>query len=294
MPGFRGWSFFHLTSGVAYWMHPRANHELAAGSSLICSEHVQGVIRASQLGGATLQFFHVQPERLTGVVTLSEQQALAAAGGLDKGGLQLFDSSHVVSQEFHRLCQEPVENPLRWRVRLLDLFVGGLGSWLMEQVAAPAPEPGAQARLEAFLKQMPAAEMVDLDFVDLAASIGCSPRHLGRLFQQVVGMSFREKQTEVRLARAQELLATTASKMYEVALESGYPSLSLFNLMFKKRFGTTPAAWRLRVTQSQTRRKAQRCFHRIVQRPGRIRLQWEPSGQRERPAQVPTPVGSLA
>jgi AraC-like DNA-binding protein len=29
-----------------------------------------------------------------------------------------------------------------------------------------------------------------------------------------------------------------------VALESGYQSLSLFNLMFKRRFGTTPAKWR--------------------------------------------------
>ena len=57
-------------------------------------------------------------------------------------------------------------------------------------------------------------------------------------------MSFREKQAQVRLARAQELLATTESKVVEVALESGYQSLSLFNLMFKRRFGMTPARWR--------------------------------------------------
>ena len=39
-------------------------------------------------------------------------------------------------------------------------------------------------------------------------------------------------------------MATTQSKVVEVALESGYQSLSLFNLMFKRRFGLTPAKWR--------------------------------------------------
>jgi AraC-like DNA-binding protein len=30
----------------------------------------------------------------------------------------------------------------------------------------------------------------------------------------------------------------------DVALESGYPSLSLFNLMFARRFGISPGRWR--------------------------------------------------
>jgi AraC-like DNA-binding protein len=57
-------------------------------------------------------------------------------------------------------------------------------------------------------------------------------------------MSFRDKRAELRLARARELLATSNSKVVEVALESGYKSLSLFNLMFARRFGTSPGKWR--------------------------------------------------
>jgi AraC-like DNA-binding protein len=67
-------------------------------------------------------------------------------------------------------------------------------------------------------------------------------------------MSFRQKQAQVRLLRAQELLATTESKVVEVALESGYQSLSLFNFMFKRHFGVTPAKWR---DQSRSRRALQ-------------------------------------
>jgi methylphosphotriester-DNA--protein-cysteine methyltransferase len=43
---------------------------------------------------------------------------------------------------------------------------------------------------------------------------------------------------------ARELLATSNSKVVEVALESGYKSLSMFNLMFTRRFGTSPGRWR--------------------------------------------------
>ena len=44
--------------------------------------------------------------------------------------------------------------------------------------------------------------------------------------------------------RARELLATTKSKVVDVALESGYQSLSLFNFMFNRRFGMSPGRWR--------------------------------------------------
>jgi AraC-like DNA-binding protein len=72
----------------------------------------------------------------------------------------------------------------------------------------------------------------------------CTPRHLSRIFRDVVGMSFRDKHAELRLHRACELLATSESKVVDVALESGYQSLSLFNQMFARRFGMSPGKWR--------------------------------------------------
>ena len=47
-----------------------------------------------------------------------------------------------------------------------------------------------------------------------------------------------------RETRARELLASGNSKVVDVALESGYKSLSLFNLMFARRYGTSPGKWR--------------------------------------------------
>ncbi|HWF19415.1 MAG TPA: helix-turn-helix transcriptional regulator [Verrucomicrobiae bacterium] len=84
----------------------------------------------------------------------------------------------------------------------------------------------------------------------------CTARHLSRIFHELAGMSFRDKRAELRLARARELLATTNSKVVDVALESGYKSLSLFNLMFARRFGMSPGKWRKQhARQSDERRR---------------------------------------
>jgi AraC-like DNA-binding protein len=67
---------------------------------------------------------------------------------------------------------------------------------------------------------------------------------LSRVFYDVIGMSFREKRAEIRLALARDLLATSQAKVVDVAFKSGYKSLSLFNRMFTRRFGISPGRWR--------------------------------------------------
>ena len=70
-----------------------------------------------------------------------------------------------------------------------------------------------------------------------------------------VGATLRAKQSELRLAKACELLAGSNAKVVDVALTSGFQSHSLFNLMFKKRFGLSPGKWRQRQGQRHARRQ---------------------------------------
>src|SRR5262249_46892299 len=65
-----GWSCLCVTTGIVYWLNPRMNQELITGSVLICAERAQGLLRASQLGGASMHYFRLSPERLTGLMTL--------------------------------------------------------------------------------------------------------------------------------------------------------------------------------------------------------------------------------
>jgi AraC-like DNA-binding protein len=238
-----GWSFLHVSSGAGYWLHPQSNYDLGTGSVLVISERAKGVIRASQLGPVVIHYFRLQPERLSGLVTLGEQQFLQSAATQDRLAVRVFDPSSPISQKFKNVCGN-VGASSRFCVRLdlLALFSSAFEGELQSQVQEAATD--AKMRLMVLLSETPASELLDMSFADLVQETRCTPRHLSRIFHQVVGMSFRDKQAQVRLMRAQELLATTESKVVEVALESGYQSLSLFNLMFKRRFGTTPARWR--------------------------------------------------
>ena len=91
---------------------------------------------------------------------------------------------------------------------------------------------------------MAASEFVELSVSDLAPRMSCSRRHLNRLFREELGASFREKQIELRLARACDLLATSNAKVVDVALESGYQSSSVFSELFKRHLGVSPGQWR--------------------------------------------------
>jgi AraC-like DNA-binding protein len=130
-----------------------------------------------------------------------------------------------------------------FRLQLLQLFVEAFGREL-QQGMGNGNTTDAKERLRMLLKDLPQAQLLEMNFNELARLTRCTARHFSRIFREVVGTPFRDKRAEVRLDRACQLLATTRSKVVEVALESGFNSLSLFNLMFTRRFETSPGRWR--------------------------------------------------
>jgi len=243
-----GWSCLQVTTGIAYWLHPSLNQELTPGAVVICSERGRGRVRASQVSETVIHHFRLNPDRLTGLVSHGEQQFLQHAATRDQTSVRVFRATESVAEKFTHArdwgsINGNATGPL-FRVKLLDMFFHAFGEELSNHKPPIDVMIDAKARLRVMLKETRASELLDLDFQDLVDEMRCTPRHLSRIFHQVVGMSFRDKQTQVRLVHAQELLATTESKVLDVALESGYQSLSLFNLMFKKRFGLTPRSWR--------------------------------------------------
>ena len=239
-----GWTFLLISSGVGYWLHPKSSQELGPGSVLLVSQPGHGVIRASQLSEVLVHSFRLDPARLNGLLTWGEQQTLERAACQDSFSTRAFSASTSVAESFKAICQQANPGSVPVRVKLLELALQAIGNKLWETQPDETGATNAKTRLESWLNSNSSTELSELSFTDLVRQIGCTPRHLSRIFHEVVGMPFREKQSQLRLVRAQELLATTQTKVLEVALESGFQSLSLFNLMFKRRFGLTPAKWR--------------------------------------------------
>lgn len=254
-----GWSMILIKEGTGYWMNRQQNQELLPGSALLVTGRAEGCLLASQLGGAFLHIFRVEPHLLTGLITLREQRFFETAALKTELSLRIMPSESVVATKLRELCSHPKRNALPFRFQLLHLFFEAFGNELRDEAPEPTHHPAAKDRLRKLLEQTPVSVMLEMSFSDLVGKAMCTPRHLNRVFHEVVGKSFRDKQTEVRLLRAKELLATTESKVLEVALESGYQSVSLFNLMFKKHFGTTPGLWREKIKgQRVVKRRADR------------------------------------
>lgn len=233
-----------IVSGAGYWLHLQSNRELHTATVLLFASPVHGSIRASQLSSLTVRFFSVRPDRLTGLITLQEQRFFETARFQPEHSMRVFGADQPLAARMAELCATREKGGFAFRLKLLGLFVEVFAAELKREPPGVRTVSDARERLSEFLNQTPASELLQVSFSDLVEITRCTPRHLSRIFREAVGMSYRDKRAELRLGRARELLATTESKVVDVALESGYQSLSLFNQMFTRRFGMSPGKWR--------------------------------------------------
>jgi AraC-like DNA-binding protein len=238
-----GWSLVQVGGGSGYCLQAQSSTELETGAVLVVAGQTNAILRASQLGKMLLHTFSVIPSRLTGLITLGEQDFLKLAATRKESAIRVLPPHSPTAIKMKELCANHKSPGLMFRLKLLQLFVEAFDGEL-EPVTALQETSGAKERLRAFLRKAPPSELVEMSFSELAQRTNCTPRHLSRTFHELVGKSFSDQRAEVRMMRARELLATSNSKVVEVALESGYKSLSMFNLVFTRRFGTSPGRWR--------------------------------------------------
>ncbi len=79
---------------------------------------------------------------------------------------------------------------------------------------------------------------------DIADSVELHPDYASTLFRKTFGTTLNSLITCHRIAEAQRLLITSSEQIVNVALASGFESLSRFNRAFKETTGTTPRSFR--------------------------------------------------
>ena len=79
---------------------------------------------------------------------------------------------------------------------------------------------------------------------DVAIKIGVTSEYFSRLFRRIVGKTFKEYLTEMKITRAQELLAYTKLPISMISLEVGYGQQSYFTKVFKRIVGISPLEFR--------------------------------------------------
>ncbi|GIO62089.1 response regulator transcription factor [Paenibacillus cineris] len=84
----------------------------------------------------------------------------------------------------------------------------------------------------------------NLSLQSVAAAVHVTPIWLSKLYKKEKGRTFIEELTNVRIARAKEMLGDTKYKIYQVSHQVGYKDPVHFTKLFKKLVGVTPKEFR--------------------------------------------------
>lgn len=244
-PRNHGWTILRIAEGSGYWLQT-ANpvHELNAGDVLIAAPNSRGVIRASSIGPLTIHFFSVQPKLLSGLLTVTEWQQLETAGDKIFPSVFIIPAAEPLAQKFAQFNENSAGDSLSLRCRFLQLWADAVVNVFPQLPPETSYSSPLRDRFRQLIGQLPTAELSTRSLAELAGRLGCSERHFRRLFREEFGTPLRTRQTELRLLRAKQFLAESDDKIINVAYESGYHHLGLFNSSFKRYFGMTPGAWR--------------------------------------------------
>lgn len=95
--------------------------------------------------------------------------------------------------------------------------------------------------------------MEDVTLEEVADQIGFSKYHFSRLFKQYTDYTFCDYLTYRRIKVAEEYLASPDYSITEVAMQSGFSSISTFNRLFKQQKGCTPSEFRSKNSTAKRR-----------------------------------------
>lgn len=244
-PRSSGWLCLRIDGGQGYWLQSGFPvRSLTAGDVLVAGRQAEGILRASQLGPLKLHYFTVLPQFLSGVLTLAESYQFEAVPPSASRQVAAFTAADAIGQKLGALILLPPEDHLAKRCACLQLWSEAVAGLLSAAPPPPERHDKLRERFRELVGQIPETELAAHSLAELAGQLHCSERHFSRLFREEFGASLRARQIELRLQRARHLLTNSNAKIINVAFESGYRHLGLFNGMFKKRFGVTPSEWR--------------------------------------------------
>jgi AraC family transcriptional regulator, transcriptional activator FtrA len=185
---------------------------------------------------AALSERYPQVEVVPNALYVDEGQILTSAGSA--AGLDML--VHLVRCDFG----PRIANQVAQRLVIAPHREGDQAQFVPRPLAGDGR--GRLARLMDFVREHPNQAHT---LSSLARRAAMSPRTLQREFRAATGLSPHAWLTGARIARAQELLESTRLPAQAIAQRAGLKSAESLRHHFRRRVGTTPAAYRRRFTR---------------------------------------------
>jgi AraC-like DNA-binding protein len=217
---------------------------LSPGDVLVLNGKAGVSLAAQDKAGMAFWSFYVSLEDLFPLFT-SREIILLPAIKESLSQWKHFAASSPLAAECHKLLAEASPQfDLSHRSQLLKVVTVILNE---EFKAAHRSRDGlsrAEDHIVEVFENLSLEQVLELSVGELATKFGCSRRHLNRTFNHHFGISVAALRMEIRLLKAVALLRNPEAKVINVAQECGFNHLGLFNICFKRRFGSSPGKWR--------------------------------------------------
>lgn len=198
-----------------------------------------------------LSTVHLHLERSL-IDSVADQMELGGSRELTLGDAMQFHDPLVAEMlgALHRAAGDPADSRL-----YVDALAHALAAHLLQhysrgrdaKAGLPAhPERLVPRRIRRVTDYIRANLAADLAIGELAAQAGLSSFHFARVFRRETGETPHQFVTRLRLEEAARLLRVTDQPVLQIALAVGFENASHFSVQFKRGYGVTPLAYRLR------------------------------------------------
>jgi len=113
-------------------------------------------------------------------------------------------------------------------------------AWQHKPGGASAPRAESHSAAERMAHFIVAHYQTPLTVNAVAEAVGLHPNYAATAFKRTFGLTIWEYTLQYRVTQAQRLLVTTDASVLDVALQSGFGSLSSFYAAFQRFTGATP------------------------------------------------------
>jgi AraC-like DNA-binding protein len=237
------WRFLSIAKGDGYWVSASQRQAVESGQMIVLPPAASGVLRASQIGPATLYHFQLCASWLSGLLTLSERQWFDSVATHSNAAV-IFEASHPLAKRFIALTKDTsAVTSLLSRCRFLELAAEALAGQVSK------PEQGEHSifaceRFQQLVSQQTEQEILETPIDRLADFCNCSPRYFRTLFRKRFKISLTASQARLRLLNAAQRLQETKIGVEQLARQCGYQHPRSFAIAFRREFGCTPTEWR--------------------------------------------------
>ncbi len=151
--------------------------------------------------------------------------------------------SEQIASELLKINAGQASSPEIARIRVKAIIANLFIKYFLEPatslMASSTPE-----WLEKLCEKMRKPENFTVGLKRLQQLAGCTPEHLCKSFRKYLEQTPTEYINELRVNHAARLLADTDDKIFSIATDLGFQSLSRFYHIFRKHYGMSPAKYR--------------------------------------------------